>query len=233
MDCLGKYIPIDVQERLKLEMMTINPIFEKSAFYSALRMPKLSSELTIRESLKNRDSSGPGNSKIKDSWIYEHFSDKHKKQSKIALYVNQIIPINQNLDASKINFVGNHCVVVRGLTKWPENNPNGIECLELEIHGGSNELRYIPVDFPFFEEIQIEVQRIYETSFIHEQKGAENYNRAMNKFGKKLAEKKWGKIEKNWYDQKRKPKHCREEIDKYEMIFIRGIYPSFQLHFTF
>ena len=217
------YIPRDVQERIKLEMISTE-IFEKSVFLSAMR-------LLDSKQLKIKDSNNTGKT-IKDSWIYEHFSKK-KNQPKIALYVTEIIPINQNFDASRINSVGNHCVIASGLAKWPKNDPNGIECLELEIHGDSDEMRYIPVEFPFFEKIQIDINKIYQRT---KNMGA---NDDMNKLGKELALKKWKPIEDDWYDQKKKPKEGQEEADKenqrwkYGMIFVRGIHPCFQLKFTY
>ena len=225
------YIPREVQERMKLEMIPTE-IFEKSVFHSAMR-------LLDPTQLKIKDSTNTGKS-IKDSWIYEHFSksqntNEQMNQSKIALYVSQIIPINQNLEASNVSSIGYHCVIARGLAKWPKNDTNGIECLELEIYGDSDEMRYIPVEFPFFEEIQIDINKIYQ---IAKREGSKYYNDHMNKLGKKLALTKWKTIEDNWYDQKKKPKEGQEEAEKenqrwkYGMIFVRGIHPCFQLKFT-
>ena len=228
MDILEDYLPFDIRERMKLEMKKNDPIFEKNIFDDAKRMQD--SAL-----LRIRDATGPGKT-IKDSWIYRHFSEPQTKQSKIAIYVNAIIPINQNLDKDlQLNCVGNHCVVVSGLTKWPKNNLNGIECLELENNGGREETRYIPVDFPFFEEVQIEVDKIRKKKI-----GDDIYKNYMNKFGKKLVEKKWGsfqKIEKNWYEQKIAPKEGQKvdeakQTSKYELRFVRGIHPCYQLKFT-
>ena len=229
------YIPRDVQERMKLEMIPTE-IFEKSVFLSAKNLLD-STQLRIKDSKITEKT-------IKDSWIYEHFrgadqaampnSSEQTNQSKIALYVSEINPINQNSDVSKINSVGNHCVIAKGLAKWPKKDPKGIECLELEIHGDSDEMRYIPVEFPFFEEIQIDINEIYQRT---KNMGAYFYNRDMNKLGKKLALTKWKTVEDNWYDLKKKPKEGQEKDKenqrwKYGMIFIRGIYPCFQLKFT-
>ena len=225
MEKLEQNVPTHVQQSMKLEMIPNKPVFEKNVSDEAF-IARDSSKLSLR------DSSGPGKT-IRDSWIYEHFSNKDKKQSKIALYVTEIIPINQNFDASRINSVGNHCVIASGLAKWPKNDPNGIECLELEIHGDSDEMRYIPVEFPFFEKIQIDINKIYQRT---KNMGA---NDDMNKLGKELALKKWKPIEDDWYDQKKKPKEGQEEADKenqrwkYGMIFVRGIHPCFQLKFTY
>merc|ERR1719394_1325804 len=131
-------------------MIQKDPIFDISV-REALESRNLS-KLKIQDSLKNPDfaEQTPGKS-IKHSWIYKHFKDNSTKKTKIALYVNAVIPINKNLspngenEAHPINNVGNHCVVVNGL-----NNKNGKECLELENNGGCEETRFIPVDFPFY-----------------------------------------------------------------------------------
>ena len=182
MDILEKNVTTDAQ-KIKLEMIPIDPIFEKNVFDKAFET-RDATQLNIRNSNK------PGKT-IKDSWIYEHFNNKNTNQSRIALYVNQFIHINQKLDRYDAlaikNSIGNHCAIAVGLAKWPKNNPNGIECLELEIHGGSDEMRYIPVEFPFFEDIQIEIYKIAKNG---------SYNSAINKSGKKWVTKKWGNFEK-------------------------------------
>ena len=231
MDIVEQNIRTDVQKRIKLEMIQNDPIFDYHVFLSALKKDSLLGLTTINFGKT-----------IKDSCIYKHFSkllnsSEQTNQPKIALYVSEVMAINQNYDASKINSVGNHCVIARGLAKWPKNDLNGIECLELEIHGDSDEMRYIPVDFPFFEEIQIDINEIYQKT---KNRGKDIYNREMNKLGKKLARKKWNKwkIEDNWYDLKKKPKEGQDEADKakqpwkYGMIFVRGIHPCFQLKFS-
>ena len=231
MDILDQQnIPTNVQARMKLEMFQSDPIFQKKQLDAALadKDPK-----TWRAKLGEKRF-------IKDSWIYKHFKDESTKKTKIAVYVNAVTPINQNLEPSgayephSINNVGNNCVVVSGLTKWPKNDANGIECLELENNGGCEETRFIPVEFPFFEEIQIEVNKINAD---YQNKGLEGYNRAMNKLGKTWAEKKWGTIPSKWHELKKKPKEGQKNIDeakhdKYEMVFVRGIHPCFQLKFT-
>ena len=221
MKILKQYIPKSIQETMELEMIQKDPIFEKTSFDNAL--------------LNGTWISDRFDLTIKDTWIYEHFSNELTKKSKIALYVNEVIPINQNLDISQINSIGNHCVVVSGLTKWPKNDQNGIECLELEIYGGSDEMRYIPVEFPFFEKIYIEVKKIVAEQY---DKGSDIYNSHINKFGKRLAKKKWGRIKNNWFEQKPGINKEQKNVDeakqqfKYDMIFVRGIYPCYQLKFT-
>ena len=174
--------------------------------------------------------------KVRDSWIYTHFNAElttEEKPTKIALYVNVILPINQNLKNGQIDFVENHCVVIKGLRKWTENNRE-FECLELDDTGTSN-TRLIPVDFPFFEEVQVKVQSIFRES-----SGSEQCKHYLNRYGKALAELKYANLEKNWYDCKQKPKKkFANNIDenempyKYEMSFIKCGSPCFQLKFTY
>ena len=223
-------IPLDEQARMKLKITETEPIFEKSVFEVAFKL-RDPTKLWIRETLKNQDNKEDGKT-IKHSWIYKHFKEDSTKQSKIAIYVNAIVPINENLDVSDLNSVGNHCVVVNGLTKWPKNNPKGIECLELENNGGCEETRFIPVDFPFYEEIQIEANKIESEKI----KGIEFYNTKINKLGKKWVDSKWGKfqkVEKDWFNLKKEAKDGqKKEQSKYEMLFVRGRSPCFQLKFT-
>ena len=225
-------IPFDEQARMKLEIIQTDALFEKEVFDEAFEM-RNSSKLKIQESLKNPDSSEDRKT-IRHSWLYKHFKDNSTKLSKIALYVNAVLPIDETLDVSNLNSVGNHCVVVNGLAKWPKNRPDGIECLELENNGGCEQTRFIPVDFPFFEEVQIDVNKLHH-SYGH--KGTDIYHPRINNFGKKLVEKKWGKFEtigKNWYKQKKVPKEGqkKDEQSKYELLFVRGRSPCFQLKFT-
>ena len=93
---------------------------------------------------------------MRQSWIYINAGTK---DTKIAM-VNAVVPINQSLECvEQIHDDGNHCVVVIGLKQWTANNQN-VECLELENNGGCEQIRFIPVDHPFFKEVQIEVGRI-------------------------------------------------------------------------
>ena len=223
-----QYIPTGVLERMKLEMIQISPIFIKDQIEEATK----DSSPSWREKLGKKRF-------IKDSWIYEHFKNDSTKKTKIALYVNAVIPINQNLEPSErnemhlIEKIGNHCVVASGIKV-----KNGKECLELENNGGCEETRFIPVDFPFFEEIQIEVKKI-NAKHHNQNKGVEDYyNRAMNKLGTEWAEKKWETLEKKWWNVKKVPNEGQKKADeakpqwKYEMLFVRGIHPCFQLKFT-
>ena len=232
-------IPTDVQQKMELKMIQKDPIFEQSVYAEAFKSRDLS-KLKILDSLKNPDFAEQtpeqtAGKSIKHSWIYEHFKNNSTRKTKIALYVNAVIPINENLrpndlnETHLINNVGNHCVVVSGLS-----NKNGKECLELENNGGCEETRFIPVDFPFYEEIQIEVNKINDK--FQKNKGIERYESAMNKLGKKWAEEKWGKIENNWFALKKEPKESQKKVGvesrpKYEMLFVRGRFPCFQLKF--
>merc|ERR1711917_223554 len=99
---------------MKLKMIEFPPIFKKEQI----------NEATMEKRL------------IRDSWIYEHFKNDSTKKTKIALYVNQSIPINQNLYLMhNIEEIGNHCAVALGL-----EYKNGKECLELEIHDECDDL---------------------------------------------------------------------------------------------
>ena len=212
-----QYIPTGVIEKMKLEMIQIPPIFKKEQIDEAIidKNPR-----TWRAKLGEQRL-------IRDSWIYDHFTNDSTKKTKIALYVNSVIPINQNLEPSEknemhdIEKIVNHCVVALGLKV-----KNGKECLELEIYGGCDDTRFIPVDFPFFEEIQIEVKKINAKHHNQNQGVGDYYNRAMNKLGRHWAEKKWGTMEKKWWN---KLNECQW---KYEMLFVQGIHPCFKLKFT-
>ena len=137
------------------------------------------------------------------------------ENTKIAIYVNAILPINQNLGEGEIESVGNHSVLVKGIKQWKNKSNEMIECLELESHGASEQTRIIPVDHPFFEEVQVEIMKIF-----HRYKGSDTRSSRLNNYREKLATIKWGKMEKNWYEL------------KYEMLFVRAIRPCYQLKFT-
>ena len=151
-------------------------------------------------------------------------------------------PVSGCLAFEKIDSVGNHCVVAKCIKEW-----RGNECLEIENYGGSEETRYIPVDYPLFEEVQIEVmKKVYELKKnengedIRTTKGSEAYVEALNRYGKKLCKKKYGnEIEQNWYEVKKRTTkdHDRNVAEKdllckYPMLFVRGTLPCFQLKFT-
>ena len=178
---------------------------------------------------------------IKDSWIYTHFKNCETKDVKIAIYVNALLPINQNLnDYNTIQSVVNHCVLAKGIQKWENENNEMVECLELEIYGGSNQDRFIPVECPFFEEVQIGIKKIFNRN-----EGSDARNRPLNKYGKQLAEMKWGKqftrdLETEWFNVRKelRPGVQNDEEEssyknlKYQMLFVRAIHPCYQLKFT-
>ena len=163
-------------------------------------------------------------------WIYDHFTNESTKDTKITLYINEYIPINEILykRGISINSVGNHCVIVKGIKPWKHRfNQNEkfheVECFEIEDFGESEQTRYIPVDFPCFEEIQDQVNNILNKHF-------ENSPRKLNQMGHKWAIKKYGSLEKNWFDQKTKSNRIID--DKYPMLFFRCLHPCFQLKFN-
>ena len=116
--------------------------------------------------------------------------------------------------------------MVKGIVNWPKDNEDKnlptVECLEIENYGGNEQMRFIPVDFPFFEEVRVRVKRI-------ELDGSEA--RQINTYGRNLAAKKWGKLGDT--DWKKVFETDNEQLSsKYDMIFIRGLHPCFWLEFT-
>ena len=142
---------------------------------------------------------------IRKSWIYDHFASDDTKNIKIALYVNAFLPIDGSLDADQIISVGNHCVVVTELQKRTINGRT-YEWLELDKTSHFDK-RFIPVDLPFFEEIQDAVLKK-----IRDKPGTDEYGPALKRYGKKLAKDKLP--------------------FKFDMIFIRSTSPCFSLEFT-
>ena len=176
--------------------------------------------IELRMSQTKFDSEKPSN-----SWIYEHFTNG--PGTKIALYVNRLVPINENLDKEQLKSVGWHCVVVEGITKWThqtnENNEKyEVNCFKIETFGADDQTRYIPVDHPFWEEVQSAAETIFT-------KGFDLFSRKLNSFGKRLAKVKYGTVEENWFEIKN-PKTPKN--NKYNMIFIRKHHPCYQLKFT-
>ena len=220
MEILEKYASAEVP-RMKLETITNDrghPIITQQKFndaFQSLNIEKLGNQRTI-----------------KDSWIYKHFTNSETRGTKIAIYVNAVLPINQNIcdhiNVETIYSVVKHCVVVKGVVDWKNENGGIIECLELENHGGCEQTRFIPVDHPFFEEVCIQVRAKWRSNA---------YKRQLNKYGKDLAGIKWGKnkLESDWYDLKKRPKKEIEREkwpDKYQMLFVRATHPCYQLKFT-
>ena len=214
MEILEKHVSVKIPT-MKLETKQIDAIISLAQSNSALNSKDVTKLGNIRT--------------IKSSWIYDHFKNKDTKDNKIAIYVNAVLPINKHLTSEQIESVGNHCVVVKGLTEWKNDDNKKIECLELENNGGCEETKFIPVDHPFFEHVRVEVQKILD-------KGSETHERALNKTGEELAKAKWGKLEKNWFDAKKKvkgnQKKAEKEQDRYQMLFVRAVHPCFGLKFT-
>ena len=184
---------------MKLELLPSRPIISKEQLKCALETNNL-------EQLGNQRT-------IKKSWIYDHFKISQRKE-KIAIYVNAIVPINQNLDDyDRIASTGNHSVLAIGIRSRKIKHAE-IECLELENPGGSEQTRYVPVEHPFFEEVQVEVKKIFCDA------GSEIRSNRLNNYGKRLAEMKYGKLENNWH-----------KIN-YEMFFVQAIHPWHKLEFT-
>ena len=200
---------------MKLETIQIDPIISQEQLNNALNSPCDVQKL------------GLGSKRtIRSSWIYEHFK---KSETKIAVYVNAVLPINQNLNSEQIESVGNHCVVIKRIKEWKNEKGESIECLELENNGGSEETKLIPVDHPFFEEVRVELRKIFN-------RGSDFHANGLNNYGKKLAEKKWGKLDPKWYDVKKKPKSTQKKVEKeqykYQMLFVRAVHPCYRLKFT-
>ena len=101
MDILARNISTDTIQRMKLELLPSRPIISKEQLKCALESNNL-------EKLGNQRT-------VKKSWIYEHFKISQRKE-KIAIYVNAIVPINQNLDDyDRIASTGNHSVLAKDL----------------------------------------------------------------------------------------------------------------------
>ena len=153
---------------------------------------------------------------IKDSEIYDHFKIK-KRSQKLAIYVNQIIPINQEYLNQVEGPIGSHCVVATGIKV-----ENGVECLVLVY----NELKYIPVDFPFFEEVENNIDALKRENHLN----PDNIKRQLNAYGLRLAKKKWQTVpntkRKPWYAEKNK-----NGEPKYQMVFVKGFSPIYKLEF--
>ena len=220
-EILEKNANLDLS-KIELKMININEIITQQNFQSAHA---------------ENDYTKLSHHTIRDSWIFDHFfphfndPKNNKEPSKIAIYVNSIISINKNMEQD-INKIPNHCVIVKGLAKFPKNKT--VLCLELENNGGSEETKYIPVDHPFFEEVQIRVNKIE----CGKSSDTDGRNNALNRYGKELAEMKWSKLEKNWYDLRKDVKTDRqknsdkEQPYKYPMLFVRGRHSCYQLKFT-
>ena len=213
-EILQKHVSVMVPT-MKLETKQIDAIISQAQLNSALNSKDVTKLGNIRT--------------IRSSWIYDHFKNPDTRDTKIAIYVNAVLPINKHLTLEQMESVGNHCVVVKGLTEWKTDDNKKIECLELENNGGCEETKFIPVDHPFFEQVRVNVKEIFD-------KGSELHERELNKYGERLAITKWGKLEKNWFDAKKKVKGNQKKVEKeqhrYQMLFVRAVHQCFGLKFT-
>ena len=74
------------------------------------------------------------------NWIKNHFTEESTKETKIALYVNQLIPINKKLfylAGDPTNNPEDHCVVVKGIKLWKhqinrDEELHEVKCFEIE-----------------------------------------------------------------------------------------------------
>ena len=182
MQILHDNFPIANVAQMQLEMIQLNPITGEDQSNGAYGANEIDYD----------------DKKIRDSWIYSHFKSAKRTEynlMRIAVYVNEILPINQNLAAGRIESARNHCVVVKGLKEIIKNGQR-FEFLELDKNSHVD-IRLIPVDFPFFEKVQLEVKKIFKSN-----PGVDRFVPKLNKYGKKLAELKYSSLETNWYDLK-------------------------------
>ena len=109
--------------------------------------------------------------------------------------------------------IGNHCVIVKGVTKdW-----YGIESLELDNSGNGNHNRYIPINYPFFEQVQEKIRGL-------ESLGCEQSGRRLDTYWKQLVKLKWpnhGQLRSNTENRK-----------KYEMLFVKSYFSAYQIKFV-
>ena len=221
-------IQSDVLETMKLNMIQNNAeIDNKSGAETIINL----TDAQWIEARRTNDVQKLGGKRIRNSWIYRHFQNPDAR--KIALYVNAglpgndgcgNVPVSELVNVDEIYTVGNHCVVVEGIESW-----NGKECLVIDNAVGSEELKYIPVDFPFFEEVQIQIAKHHDPG-------------KLDTYGKELCKMKFGekiKLRNEWYKLKKETAKDsernipREELPcKYPMLFVCGRYPCFQLRFT-
>jgi len=162
---------------------------------------------------------------IKTSRIYKHFTNDKTKNQKLVIYVSQTVPINENYLNLNMNWAGQHCVVAKEI-KHIKIGKDDVECLVLENTGRNKELNYIPVDFPFFEEIPSEIQKI-EIDYENNRKLLKSQ---LNKKGYEYAQKKWKKLEKkqdseHWFNIK------KDGENTYQLFFVKASAPIYKLKF--
>ena len=104
-------------------------------------------------------------------------------------------------------------MIVKGVTK----NWNGIESLELDNSGNGEHNRYIPVNYPFFEEVQKKIREL-------ESLGCDESGRRLDTYWKRLVKLKWpnlGQFKSNSENRK-----------KYEMLFVKSFFSAYQIKFV-
>ena len=166
---------------------------------------------------------------IRNSKIYSHFKDEKTRNEKLAIYVSQTIPINENY--CRMNILnGQHCVVATGIDKI-----NGVECLLLENTGGNEDFNSIPIDLPFFEEVSNKIGSILQQNHYE----TEKKNRNLNNYGCTLAQMKWKNLKKKDWNAMVKKEADRidknlkkEEEPEYQMFFVKGAAPIYKLEFV-
>ena len=171
---------------------------------------------------------------IRTSKIYEHFKpskfeDQSTMNEKLAIYVSQTIPINENHCRLNID-EGQHCVVATGIKVIKD-----VECLVLENTGGNEDFNSIPVDLPFFEAVSKDIGKILQKYASN----PDNKKTKLNNYGLSLAEMKWKNLKKNdWLamvqkESKRLDDNLKkEEEPEYQMFFVIGAAPIYKLEFA-
>ena len=176
---------------------------------------------------------------IRNSEIYEHFrpeskdestmNENHSMNDKLVIYVSQTIPINENY--CRMNILnGQHCVVATGIKVIKD-----VECLVLENTGGNDDFNSIPVDLPFFEEVERDIETILRENYSDPDKQM----RELNKKGYDLAQMKWKNLKKKDWNAMVKKEADRidknlkkEEEPEYQMFFVKGAAPIYKLEFV-
>ena len=212
-DMIEKYIQLPL-EKIKLKMHTLYAVTEP-----------------VDGKLNTDDLIGKT---IRTSKIYDHFKPpKSKDQStmneKLVIYVSQTIPINENY--CRMNILnGQHCVVATGIKVIKD-----VECLVLENTGGNDDFNSIPVDLPFFEEVERDIETILRENYSDPDK----QKKKLNNHGYGLAQMKWKNLKKkDWNSMVQKEADRidknlkKEEEPEYQMFFVKGAAPIYKLEFA-
>ena len=149
---------------------------------------------------------------IKDTEIYSHFK---KSSQKLAIYVSEKIPVNEEYRLKNYCSAGNHCVIATGIADW-----NGGECLVLDNTTGSIEDNYIPVDFLLFEALRMKIDKDENDPLVSDK------DRSLNNYGFGLAQKKFKNISKKDFNN-----DGENEKFEYQMFFVKGKRPIYKLKF--